>query len=374
MKLTTCLPLLLGALCGVGTDAIAQSNDSDSKHASDADAFLQKELILKHIPGMSVCVARHNRVLLAKGYGRANLELSVPTSEHTAYELASLTKPFTALAIMLLVEQGRLSLTDPIKKFLPAAPSTWDQITVSQLLSHTSGLGDYFSVAELKSGSVFEWTREYSPETLLPLLFKVPIVAAPGEKWSYSNTGYYVLGLILEKVSGQPYEQFLQQKIFAPLGMTETRRMSREDIIPDRASGYIWLGGTLKNAIHTSKSWAYSEGGLVSSVSDLAKAAQGLFGDKILTKAMIQSMLQPYRLNDGRLIPHGLGWNIEGESKEREVSHSGNKPGFSSSIRHFEDESLTVVVLLNVDTEDPRQGDAGAISYRVASAFLQQSH
>jgi D-alanyl-D-alanine carboxypeptidase len=369
----TRLLFLIGALCIARTFLLAQSaTRDDNEHVIDADRFLMQERSSKRIPGMSVCVVRHGNVLLAKGYGLSNVELFVPATEHTIYELASLTKPFTATAVMMLAEDGRLSLQDHLTRYFPTAPPTWEAVTIGQLLSHTSGFGDFFSMPEFNSKSDFAWNREYSHEELLPLLLRDPILSAPGEKWSYSNLGYYILGLVIERVSGQSYEDFLHQRIFKPLGMKETRRMSRSDIIPGRASGYTWENETLKNAKYTSVTWAYSEGGLVSSVSDIAKATAGLFEDRLLKKTTLDSMWRPYRVNNGTSSDYGLGWNVGTDPKRRQIYHSGNKPGFASIIRHYPDESLTVVVLMNVDNQyaPNANADVGAISHEVADFFL----
>ena len=240
---------------------------------------------------------------------------------------------------------------------------------MGQLLRHTSGFGDFFSIPELRSKSDFAWEREYEPAELLPHLFKVPIPSQPGEKWSYSNIGYYLLGWIIEKVTGEPYATFLNHRIFEPLQMMETRRMSRRDIIPDRASGYTWENKVLRNAKFTSLTWAYSEGGLVSSVSDLAKADAGLFGEKLLKRTTLERMWQPSHLSDGTLTNYGIGWNIGSDPQRRQIYHSGNKPGFASIIRHYIDDSLTVVLLANVDNGIEVDGDVGAISYHVAASF-----
>jgi CubicO group peptidase (beta-lactamase class C family) len=369
----SCASFAIGLLCVGSARLDARAVHQDSQHVADADQFLTRALSSNRIPGMSVCVVRHGAVLLAKGYGSANVELSVPATEHTVFELASLTKPFTAVAVLTLAEEGRISLQDRLTKYFPTAPSTWEPITVGELLSHTSGVGDFFSMPEFRSRSGFAWNREYDQAELLPLLFKVPILSPPGEKWSYSNLGYYLLGFIIEKVSGEPYADFLQERIFQPLGMLDTRRMSRRDIIPGRASGYTWENGVLKNAIVTSVTWVYAEGGLVSSVSDLAKATAGLFDDKLLKKATLDSMWQAYRLSDGRSAGYGMGWNIGSDPQRRQIYHSGNKPGFASIIRHYPDESLTIVVLMNVDNQAVANADAdvGAISYRVAQLFLR---
>src|SRR5260370_5599071 len=215
---------------------------------------------------MVVCVVREGKVILEKGYGFANIELSVPATQETIYEMASLTKPFTATAIMMLAEEGKISLEDSLSKYFPEAPETWRKITIRHLLSHTSGLSDFFSIPALRSESGFAWEREYKPEELLWVLFQASLQAQPGEKWSYSNIGYYLLGFIIEKVTGDTYEQFLRRRIFEPLKMTATQRMSRKDVIQNRASGYTWDHNVLKNPARPSATCAYSEVGVGSPV------------------------------------------------------------------------------------------------------------
>jgi len=191
----------------------AQHIDPDAASTRVADAYLTTELSAKRVPGMSVCVVRHGKVVLANGYGFANVELSTPASEHTIFELASVTKPFTATAIMILLEAGRVSLDDRLPKYFRGAPASWTNVSVEHLLRHTSGFGDFFSIPELRSTSDFAWEREINMTDLLPILFRVPIQSEPGERWSYSNLGYYLLGLIIEQVSGEPYEEFLTRTI-----------------------------------------------------------------------------------------------------------------------------------------------------------------
>jgi D-alanyl-D-alanine carboxypeptidase len=351
----------------------AQKGETDATLAEAADAYLKTEVSSARVPGMAVCVVRRGNVVLARGYGFANMELSVPASAHTIFELASLTKPFTAVAIMTLAEEGRISLEDRLPKYFAGAPASWTNVSVEHLLRHTSGFGDFFAVPELRSRSDFAWEREIELTDLVPILFRVPIPSEPGEKWSYSNLGYYLLGLIIEKVTGEPYEDVLKHRILEPLHMTETRRMSRSTVIAQRASGYTWQDQVLRNATYTSTTWAYSEGGLVSSAADLAKADQGFFGEKLLTRRTLERMWQQSRLKDGTVANYGLGWNVGSDPRRRQVYHSGNKPGFSAIIRHYLDESLTVVVLANVDNASVAGGDVGAISYHVSDTFLRST-
>ncbi len=358
--------IMVALLFSAGLSLKAQVVENDTALANKVDDYLKSELSSKRIPGMSVCVVRDGKVIFAKGYGFANIELSATATQETIYEVASLTKPFTATAIMMLVEEGRISLEDPLSKYFPGAPETWGKITIRHLLSHTSGLSDFFSIPALRSESGFAWDREYKPEELLRVLFQASLQTQPGEKWSYSNLGYYLLGFIIEKVAGDTYEQFLRRRIFQPLQMPATRRMSRKDVIQNRATGYTWDHNVLRNAAPTSVTWAYSEGGLVSSVSDLAKADAGLFTPKLLNKTTLEQMWSPTRLNDGTIARYGFGWNIASDPGRRQIYHSGNKPGFFSIIRHYVDDHLTVVLLANADSGL----DVGAISFHVAAFYL----
>src|SRR5260370_29549789 len=159
--------------------------------------------------------------------------------------------------MMMFAEEGKISVEDPLSKYFPGAPETWGKITIRHLLSHTSGLSDFFSIPALRSESDFAWDREYKPEEVLPVLFQASLKAQPGEKWSYNNLGYYLLGFIIEKVTGDTYEQFLRRRIFQPLQMPATRRMTRKDVIQNRATRYTWAHNVLRNPTHSSVTWAY---------------------------------------------------------------------------------------------------------------------
>src|SRR6266446_1595229 len=248
MNNTLRVPIVVALLLSTCLSLKAQLVENDPTLAKKVDDYLKSELASKRIPGMSVCVVRDGKVIFTKGYGFANIELSVPATQETLYEVASLTKPFTATAIMILVEEGKVSLEDPLSKYFPGAPETWRTITIRHLLSHTSGLSDFFSIPALRSESGFAWEREYKPEQLLPVILHASLQTQPGEKWSYSNLGYYLLGFIIEKVTEDTYEVFLSRRIFQPLQMLATRRMSRKDVIHNRASGYTWDQSVLKNA------------------------------------------------------------------------------------------------------------------------------
>jgi D-alanyl-D-alanine carboxypeptidase len=262
------------------------------------DAYVEAESARSHTPGLSLAVICDGTVV-ARGYGQANVELCVPATVDTVYELASVTKQFTAAAVMRLVEEDKLHLEDRISSYLPNAPTAWEPITVRHLLTNTSGVKDYFVHPALRPGDIFDWRKDVTLEEFVELVSPVPLEFPPGERYAYSNAGFNLLGIIIEKVTGQPYGQFLSERFFQPLGMSATRRNSRREIIPDRAAGYHWDNEALHNAEYTSISWAYAEGGIVSSVADLVKWDAALSTDTVLTAASREQMWTSARLNNG---------------------------------------------------------------------------
>ncbi len=203
------------------------------------DEFINTEMRRQRIPGLSLAVIKNGQVILSKGYGFANIEHQVPVKAETVFQSGSVAKQFTATAVMLLVEEGKLSLDDNISKYFPDTPENWKNITVRHLLTHTSGMTDY--------PPDFNLRRDYSEEELLTLIKSHPLAFQPGEQWSYSNLGYVTLGILIRKVTGKFYGDFLAERIFTPLGMTTARVISEADIISNRASGYRLVSNELKN-------------------------------------------------------------------------------------------------------------------------------
>ena len=243
-------------------------NETTSRSTTDGvDAFVQGLMQKRHIPGVSVAVVHDGSVVLEKGYGLANLELGVPATENTVYQLASVTKTFTATAVMMLVQEGKLALDDKITERLPDLPTAWQKVTIRHLLSHTSGIKSYTSVRDFHKTS----RKDYAQRELLDLVAKEPLEFTPGEKWNYSNTGYFLLGMLIEKVGGKPYGEFMAERIFKPLNMAHTRANDLRAIIPNRAQGYEWNGKELRNGEYVSPSQPFAAGMLVSNVSDLVK-------------------------------------------------------------------------------------------------------
>lgn len=329
--------------------------------ADGVDEYVQKQLQQRHIPGASVAVVKDGKVVLAKGYGLANVELNVPASETTAYQLASVTKQFTATAIMMLVEEGKVALDDKLPKFVENTPAAWANVTVRHLLNHTSGIKSYTSVPSF----ALNLRKDYTKAEIIKLAADAPMDFAPGEKWQYNNTGFFLLGMIIEKVSGKEYGAFLNERIFQPLGMSATRVNNLTEIIPQRAMGYTWRNNKLFNGEYTSPTQPYAAGALISNVLDVAKWDAALYTEQLVKRATLEQMWTPTKLNDGKEQPYGFGWGVDTYRTRKRISHGGGIPGFSTFIARFVDDKLTVIVLSNLDG-----GAAEALSSGIAEFYL----
>lgn len=325
------------------------------------DAYVRGVMEKRHVPGASVAVVRDGKVVLSKGYGLANVELGVPATPDTVYQLASVTKTFTATAVMTLVKEGKLSLDDRITVRLPGLPKAWEGVTVRHLLSHTSGIKSYTSVKDFGKTA----RKDYAPREIIALVAGEPLEFPPGEKWAYCNTGYFLLGMLVEKVTGKPYGEFLADRVFRPLGMTHTRANDLRAVIPGRAQGYEWDGKGLRNGEYVSPTQPFAAGMLVSSVSDLVKWDAALTGNALLDKSSQKLMWTPTRLGGGGEAGYGLGWATGRVNGHRLVSHGGGIPGFSTEFAHYPDDRLTVIVLTNAEG-----GHAGAIARGLAGRVV----
>ena len=326
--------------------------------ATDAlDRYIDGQLKQRNVPGLSLAIARDGQIERAKGYGLADVELNVPANVRTVYQWASVSKQFTAEAIMLLMRDGKLSLEDPIAKHYPNAPDTWGKVTIRHLLNHTSGIKSYTSLPNFFSTI----RKDYKPEELIGLVRDLPLEFEPGEKWSYNNTGYYLLGLIIEKVSGKSYGEFLSTRIFKPVGMTTARVNHQFEIIPDRATGYDNRSNSLWRSEFVSPTQPFSAGALIGTVLDLAKWDAALYTDNLLPTSDHQEMWTPTKLNDGKTTPYGFGWQTGDIRGHRYVGHGGGIQGFSTYILRLLDDKLTVIVLMNAGSspETIARGVAG---------------
>jgi D-alanyl-D-alanine carboxypeptidase len=311
--------------------------------ADRVDDHVREAMREQRIVGLSLAVVKDGRVVKEAGYGLANAELLVPATASTVYKLASVTKQFLAAGVVLLVQDGKVRLDERVGAYLPDAPPSWDPITVRHLLTHTAGL-----VREAPGWSPYE---TYTNHDVVRLAYPAPLEAAPGERYSYSNVGYFALGSIIERVSGRPWSEFLQERIFAPLDMRSTRLARREDVVPGRAAGYDWDGDRLINdevllSVRTS-------GGLLGTVQDLARWAVALDGDQLFSPTSRGEMWTPVRLARGQLKDYGFGWDLRPYRGHSTTGHGGSLGGFRTHIVRFPEERLTVAVLANTSTADP---------------------
>lgn len=326
-------------------------------YADKLDDAILAEMQRSHVPGVSIAVVKDGKIVREQGYGFADLENKVKVTPHTIFQSGSVGKTFTAALVMLLAQDGKLSLDDPISKHLANTPKAWEGITIRHLLSHTSGLGDPYAKLDL--------TKNYTEEELVALEGEIPVLFAPGEKWSYSNMGFHLLGFICNKAGGKFYGDQLRERIFEPLGMG-TRIISEADIIPHRARGYERQGGKTVN-----QSWVAprlnttADGSLYLTARDLAKWDIALYGDQVLPASVRQASWTPAKLNDGGATQYGYGWQLWTRNGHRAIAHGGAWQGFRAQLSRFVDDRLSVVVLAN-----SASARAGKLADLVAAHYL----
>jgi CubicO group peptidase (beta-lactamase class C family) len=312
-------------------------------HADDVDAYIKLRMDKEHIPGLSLAVLRDGKLVKLKGYGYANLELRVPATPDTVYQVGSITKQFTATVIMILVQENRVDLDDKISKYINGTPETWKDITVRNLLTHTSGLQSEGIPTTEKT--VF---ADYTKEEMVKSATALPVLSPPGAKYSYGNLDYDLLAITIEKISGKTYADFLQERIFRPLGMTSTRTNDRSAIVSNRAQAFLWTNGRLQLCEPQVSPTRYTgSGSILSTVADLAKWDAALYTDKILTAASRKIMWTPTKLADGAVTDYGFGWVISSVKKHADIHHNGAMNGFVGNISRFVDDRLTVIALVN---------------------------
>jgi CubicO group peptidase (beta-lactamase class C family) len=291
----------------------------------------------------SVLVAQDGKVVLNKGYGFANLEWDVPNTPTSKYRLGSLTKQFTAACILLLEERGKLKIADPVKKYMPDAPAAWDKVTIFHLLTHTSGIPSFTGFPDYAASEPFPST----PEKLVARFRDKPLEFQPGEKWNYSNSGYVLLGYLIETISGQTYSQFVQENIFTPLGMKDSGYDSNSAIIPHRAAGYTPIPNGIKNAGYIDMTIPLSAGGLYSTTEDLLRWEQGLMGGKLLSPASLQKMTTPFKQD------YAFGIGVHTEKGHKIIDHNGGIEGFNTILQYYPESKLTIIVLANLNGQAP---------------------
>ena len=302
-------------------------------------------------PGVAVIVVRAGEVLYRKGQGMANLELGVSIEPDMVFRIGSMTKQFTAVAILMLAEQGQLALDDPLGKFLPDYPTHDYLITVEHLLTHTSGIKSYTDMPEWLP----IWRKDFTVQELVDFFKFQPMQFAPGKRMAYSNSGYILLGAIIEKASGQTYEQFIQQHIFAPLRMTQSCYDSPLRVIPRRAAGYDKGPEGYTNAPYLSMTQPYAAGSLASTVDDLARWDAALYTEQLLKPATLQRAYVSPRLTDGSETEYGYGWSTAKLAGHPAASHGGGIPGFGSFAIRLPAHHLFVAALSNNTGRHPTE-------------------
>jgi CubicO group peptidase (beta-lactamase class C family) len=311
--------------------------------ADDIDRYLRTEMARQHIPGMAIAIVRDGKPTVVRTYGSANLELGAPVTRDTVFRIASLSKQMLATGMLLLEREGRVALDEPIAKYLPDAPAAWRGITIRQVLSHTAGLAT--------ESPGFDSFRSQSDIERIRAAYAVPLQSAPGEKFSYSNLGYTIVAEIIRQASGEHWPQFMQRRLFGPLGMQATRTASLIDLVPNRASGYQFRDGVQKNvepllALRPS-------GAFLSSLADLIRWDAALRAEGTVISPLREAAWTAARLSDQSPTHYGLGWWIDEVNGHRRVRHGGTQPGFRAEYAQFLDDGLSVIVLANGESVRP---------------------
>ena len=323
----------------LGLMLLSVSHVTDGQTRDKADRltrYLETAAVNGHFSG-AILVAEDGKPLVAKAYGLADAEHQVPNTTRTKFRIGSVTKQFTAAAVMMLQERGKLNVSDPIGKYLDDIPAQWKGITIHQLLSHTSGLMHSWALPEFEKTIMIPAT----PEQTLTKFRDQPLMSKPGEGFLYSGLGYFILARVIEKVTGGAYDAFLKESIFTPLGMSDTGCDRPEAVIANRSSGYVFSEGRQENAPALYMPVFSGGGNLYSTVEDLLRWDQALYSARVVSKKSFEAMTTPVRNN------YGYGWEMSEVSGRRVMAHGGSLPGFTAFIARYVDDRVTIIVLSN---------------------------
>ena len=323
--------------------------------ADKVDDYVKSEMQKQRIPGLSLAVVKEGKVIKAEGYGLANVEHKVPARPETVYKIGSVSKQFIATGIMLLVQDGKISLDDKVGKYLDGTPESWAGITIRHLLTHTSGI--------VREGPGFDPFKDQKDFDVIKTAYPLPLRFATGDKYEYCNVGYFSLAEIISRISGKSWGDFMNERVFAPLGMTSTRPTNFSAIVPNRASGYEWRNDKMQNAVEYIA--VRPSGAFLSNALDLAKWDAALYTDAYLKQSTREQMWTPVKLNSGAAHPYGFGWELDPLGNHRQVHHGGSLPGFRAQFSRLPDDKLSIIVLTNASNANP-----GAVARGVAAIYL----
>ncbi len=304
-----------------------------------ADELIRLRFKEMQVPGGAVAVIKDGKIIKAKGYGIANLETGTAVTSSSVFMVASLSKQFIATAILLLQQEDKLSLSDKATRYIDSLPDAWKTISIQQLLSHTSGL--------VRDPADYHPYMEQPVMEVIRSMYTTPLIAAPGDKWLYSNAGYFILAELITRISGKPWNVFISERLFSPAGMTATRVSTTKDIIPGRVSGYHLAGKELVNA----ENWISirPSGAFISTIDDMAKWELFLEKGNLLSAANRQLLFRAATLNTQSVTGYGMGWYIDSFLGRSRIHHDGQYPGFRADYERFTDDRLTILLLANLD-------------------------
>ena len=342
-------------LIAAGAAANAPAYGSPSPLALQIDRDLTSAMRYYGVPGAAIMVIRNGHVIYVRAFGVRDLKHRLPVRTNTIFEIGSITKQFTAACILQLQEKGKLRIDRLLSDYLPDAPHA-REVTLRQLLTHTSGLHDYLDgpwkeVARLAA-------RPIAYRDLIARVARLPLDFAPGTKWSYSNTGYLLLGKVIEKISGQSYRDYLQNHILRPLHMIDTHTTANENRLPRMALGYWHIDGKLERAPIIDPSWGNSAGFLVSTLGDLAKWDAALRGGKVVSSASYRDMTTPFMTTKNGSANYGFGLFVDSVYGQARIGHTGGSQGFTTADEYFPRQGVRVIAFTNLGDSTPEAGEA----------------
>lgn len=295
-------------------------------------------------PGCAILISQKGKVIYKKAFGSASVELNTAIDPDMVFNLGSVTKQFTAVAILQLMENGKLNLQDSIQQYVKSFPSKGFTIAIENLLTHTSGIKDYL---QIDYGQPYMERWDFTPAAIIDSFKNQPLEFEPGTQWKYSNSGYFLLGYIIEKVSGKTWQQYMQENIFAPLSLTHTFTDNPGDIIPNRVYGYKNADGIFKKEDFWSATLPYAAGAIISNVEDLFTWHQALYANKILKKETLAKAFSSFKLKNGLSSGYGYGWFVRDDGTLKSIEHGGNMPGFVSNVIYYPEEDVFIAILFN---------------------------